>query len=183
MHSRVSLIGRTLLVAAAALAMLLVVLSRANPGMAGAPAADDVAQTEPADDGAGIQATELISIPYGFEVGQTLTDSGNAVVVSGVGACTDGQTITITFTVTQASTGATAAGEWNGDCTGALQTWMSEGTLTGTSPTLSAGLAEACAFAETRDGGTVTGSQSWCDPIILNTEPLETVFGPAVLKP
>ena len=183
MRSRISLVASAFVVIAAAFALLLVGLSQASAVEKGAAAHEEAAQTDPGDDGPGIQATELISIPYGFEIAQTLPGAIDPVVVSGIGACTAGEEITIFFTVTQSSTGATATGEWNGDCTGEVQTWTGEGALATPSPNFSGGLAEGCATAETRDGESVTDTQDWCDPLILTNEELATVFLPVALAP
>ena len=183
MWSRASFVGRTIVVAVAAFALLLVGLGRVNAVEKGAPAGASAAQADGGEEGRGIQATERISIPYGFQIQTPLPSPGEPITVSGFGACTDGESITIAFSVTQSSTGATATGEWNGDCTGEIQTWTSEGTLATPSPNFSGGLAEGCAFAETRDGEDVTDTQSWCDPVILTNEALEKVFAPVVVRP
>jgi len=183
LRARALFVVRTLIVAAAAFALLVLGLSRADAVGERAPAANTGAQMQPGDGGPTIQATDLISIPYGFSLRQPLPSPGEPVTITGSGACTDGEEITITFTVTQSSTGAMATGEWNGDCTGELQTWTGEGTLASPSPNFSGGLAEGCAIAETRDGEVVTDERDWCDRVILSSEPLETVFAPAVTRP
>lgn len=181
MSSRVSLILRTVMVAAAGFALLLLGLSQANAVEMGLSGGERTAQTGPGDDGPIIQATERISIPYGFSGNLLLGYNNAAVVASGEGACTDGETITIAFTITQAANNTTAMGVWNGDCTGDLQTWTSSANAT-PSPNFSAGPAEACAFAETFDDqDDVTDSQDWCDPVMLTTT--QSVFLPYIVKP
>lgn len=180
MWSRASLVGRTLIVAFAGFALLLVGLNQANAIDDGGIATGREARTGSGNGETGIRAPELISIPYGFDATLPLTDDGAAVVASGVGACADGQEITIAFTITLSTTaGAQAIGLWNGDCTGALQTWTAEGTFTTPSPNVTVGPAEACAFAETRAGDEVTDAQAWCDPVKVG----ENVFLPGVLGP
>lgn len=180
MWSRASLIGRTLLVAIAGFALLLVGLNQANAIDEGGSATSREEQTDADNGETDIQAPELISIPYGFDATLPLTDEGASVVASGVGACTDGHEITIAFTITlSTTTGAQATGTWNGDCTGELQTWTGEGAFATPSPNVTVGRAEACAFAETRDADEVTATQSWCDPVIVG----ETVYLPVVLTP
>lgn len=177
MSSRVSMLTRTLIVAGAAIALLLVGLSQVQAEQQGLPAREEIAQT----DGPGIQATERISIPYGFS-GDLLLGFNNAVVVaSGEGACSDGETITIAYTVTQVASSTAATGVWNGDCTGDLQTWTSAANAT-PGPNFTAGPAEACAFAQTFDDqDEATDSQDWCDPVTLTTT--QGVFLPYITKP
>lgn len=179
LYSRTSFVARALIIAAAAVALLLGGLSQADADENRMAAEGRTAQAVPGD-GPVIQATERISIPYGFDPTLPLSNDGDSIVASGVGACTDGEDITIAFTVTQSTSGATATGAWNGDCTGELQTWTGEATLATSSPTFTGGEAEACASAETRDTGSVTDTQDWCDPVVLTTE---TVFVPVVRKP
>jgi hypothetical protein len=180
MSTRVSLVIRTLVVTVAAFALLLVGLNQAQALEKGVAAGEQSAQTEAGDGGDDVRATERISIPYGFDSTLALSDTGDVVVASGVGACDAGQEITIAFTVTQSATGAMATGVWNGNCTGELQSWTKEGTLATPSPNFSGGEAEACAFAETFAGTTVTDDQDWCDDVFLASE---NVFLPNVLNP
>ena len=189
MCSRVSFIVRALVIAAAGFALLVVGLSQANAVGAGVAAGQVVAGqvvagqvvalTEPGQEGPIIQATERISIPFGFSAGLPLSNDGASVVALGEGGCTDGETITIAFTITQASSGGTVTGLWNGDCSGELQTWTNVATAT-PSPNFSAGPAVACAFAETFADGSVTDTQVWCDDVVL-TSPRN--FLPIIRKP
>lgn len=177
MSSRVSMLARTLIVAVVAIALLLVGLSQVQAEQPGVNGGDGIAQT----DGPGIQATERISIPYGFNGDLLLGFNNAAVVASGEGACDDGETITIAYTVTQAASSTTAMGVWNGDCTGGVQTWTSAANAT-PGYNFTAGPAEACAFAETFDAqDKVTDSQDWCNPVTLTTT--QSVFLPYIDKP
>ena len=166
MCSRVSFIVRALVIAAAGFGLLVVGLSQADAIGVGVAAGEMTAQTEPGDEGPIIQATERISIPFGFSAGLPLSNDGASVVALGEGGCTDGETITIAFTITQASSGGTVTGLWNGDCSGELQTWTKVATAT-PSPNFTAGPAVACAFAETFADGSVTDTQDWCDDVVL----------------
>lgn len=179
MSSRVSLIVRTLVVVTAGFALLVVGLSRATADEEGVAAGDRTAHTGSGAEGAIIQATHLISIPFGFNSILPLTDDGASVVASGEGGCTAGEAITIAFTVTQSTSGASASGLWNGACTGELQTWTSTSTPA-PSPLFTVGAGEACAFAETRAGDSVTGTQNWCNDVLLTWHRL---FLPHVHKP
>lgn len=165
MRSRFSLILRSFVFAAGGFALLLVGLRQASAVEQGSAAGDRSIQTEPDGDGPIVQATERISIPFGFNEALPLTGDALAVA-SGKGACTAGEEITISFTVAQTSTGAIATGEWNGDCTGALQTWTQAPSAT-PSPNFDDGEALACAIAETRDDDGVSDTQDWCDPVFL----------------
>lgn len=177
---RVSFLVRTLVIAAAGLALLLVGLSQANAVEEGADAGERSAQTEAGDDGPIVQATERISIPYGFSPALPLRLDDGSVVATGEGACTADNDITIVFTVTQPSTGESVSGVWNGTCTGDLQTWTNSATAT-PSPNFTAGDAEACASAETRDDeDNVTDTQEWCDDVSLAPH---QVFLPSAIKP
>ena len=85
MYSRVSFVVRTLVVATAGFALLLVGLSQASAAEEGMAAAGNAAQTE-ADDGEPIiRATARISIPYGFDLALPLMNDGDSVVASGEG--------------------------------------------------------------------------------------------------
>lgn len=177
MSSRVSLIVRMLVVVAAALALLLMGTSQATAVEEGVAAGDRTAVD--GTGGGSIQATERISIPYGFSDILSLADDGGSIAASGQGACTADQAITIAFTVTQSTSGASVTGLWDGTCTGEVQTWTNTPAAT-PSPNFSAGAAEACAFAETRDDGSVTDSQDWCDDVLLASHRL---FLPHIHKP
>ncbi|HSM57760.1 MAG TPA: hypothetical protein VK879_16525 [Candidatus Sulfomarinibacteraceae bacterium] len=182
MTSRVSFLVRTLIVAAAGFALLLVGLNQAAAVTEKTPAADSAAQPEAGDGGPVVQATERISIPFGFYATLPMTNSASSVVASGEGACTAGEEITITFTVTQSSSGASVDGVWNGVCTGALQTWTNAPTATPSPNAFVPGPAEACAFAETYDGEDPdpTATQSWCDPVLLGSS---HIYLPVSMKP
>ncbi len=179
MSSRYSLIASTIasivVVAAAGLILLLAETTQAATVELRVAAVERSAGD--GFEGAVIQETDRISIPYGFRDSLALMDDGDSVVATGRGACTAGETITIAFTVTQ-STGARATGLWDGACTGALQSWT-QTSSTIPSPSLSAGAATACAVAETRADGTVTDSQDWCNDVLLATH---TIFLPSVRK-
>ena len=180
MNSRFSVIIRVFLVACAAFALLFVALKQSRAAQHQVSGGEQMALTGRDGGGPGIQATERISIPFGFDAGLAMMDDGAAVVASGVGGCTDGESITIVFSVTQAASSATVTGLWNGQCSGQLQTWTKAATAT-PSPNFAVGPAEACAFAETRDGeNSVTDTQEWCDDVIL-TSP--AAYLPAILKP
>lgn len=180
MWSRIAVLVRTVVVAVAGFVLLLVGLGQANAVEVGTSDGQEGVRAESGGEGPVIQAPELISIPYGFDATLPLTADGSAVVASGFGACTDGEEITIAFTITlSTTTGAQATGVWNGDCTGELQTWTGEGTFATPSPNVTVGPAEACAFAETRDGDGVTDMQEWCDPVRLG----EAVFLPVIQTP
>lgn len=179
MWSRTALVVRALVVATVGVALLLLGLGHATAAEEHESDGNDTVQTDSDDGGRSVRATERISIPYGFDATLPLTDDGGSVVASGLGACTDGQSITISFTVTQSSTGATATGVWNGDCTGDVQTWTGEGATATPSPNLAGGTATACAFAETSDEEGVTDAQEWCDPVIVG----EAVLMPVIQKP
>jgi len=166
MYSRISFIVRTFIVAAAGFALLMLGLGQAS-AIDGGMAANQTGQ----DNGRqGIRATERISIPYGFDLALPPTNDGNIITASGKGACTAGDDITIAFTVTQSSSEASASGIWNGTCTGDVQTWTKAVTTATPSPNFMIGEGEACAFAETHDGDSVTATQEWCDRILVATD-------------
>lgn len=180
MISRVSIIARTLVVAAAALALLIVGLNQASAYDEAVSTGKSSAQTTPGDGDPIIQASERISIPYGFDSALRLANDGANVIASGEGACTGGETITIAFTVTQASTGASATGAWNGDCTGELQSWTKVATATA-GANFAVGPAQTDAFAETRDAGdNVTDTQPWSPTVTLVTARL---YLPLIARP
>lgn len=182
MTSRVSFLVRTLIVSAAGFALLLVGLNQVAAVTETAAVGNGAAQPAADDGGPVIQATERISIPYGFYATLPLTDGANSVVASGEGACTAGEDITITFTVTQSSSGASVDGVWNGVCTGALQTWTNAPTATPSPNAFVPGPAEACAFAETHDSEDPdpTATQDWCDPVLLGSS---HIYLPISMKP
>lgn len=160
------LIVRTLAIALVLTAVGIgILLAGTHPAAAEeVPAPSKLAESDPG--GAIIQATERISIPYGFLDSLPLTADHASVKVSGQGACTAEESITIAFTVTQSTSGASVTGLWNGDCTGARQTWNNTPTAT-PGPNFTAGAAEACAFAETQENGSVIDTQDWCDDVFL----------------
>lgn len=165
MCSRFSFIARSLLISVAAIALLLVGLREASAIPEGVAVRQDSNQAEPAGDGPIVQVTERISIPFGFNAALPLAADSSLATVTGQGLCTADEEVTITFTVTQPSSGASANGVWNGICTGLLQTWIQAPTAT-PSPNFESGEAEACAFAETRSDE-LTDTQDWCDPVFL----------------
>lgn len=180
MNSRFSLIVRVCVVACAGFALLFIGLNESRATEQRVHAGEQSALPQRSDDGPGIQATERISIPFGFDAGLAMMGDGAAIVAAGVGGCTDGEAITIAYTITQAASNATVTGLWNGQCSGQLQTWRNTATAT-PSPNFAVGPAEACAFAETRDGEDgVSDTQAWCDDVIL-TSP--AAFLPVILKP
>lgn len=164
MRSRFSLIVRSIVISVAAFALLLVGLREASALGQEVVVHEKAIQTEPDGDEPIVQVTELISIPYGFDAALPLVSDGSIAAVSGQGSCTS-ESVTITFTVTQSSSGATATGVWNGECTGQLQRWIQAPSAT-PSPNFEAGEAEACAFAETF-GEDEPDTQEWCDPVFL----------------
>lgn len=180
MYSRISFIARTVIVAAAGFAFLLLGLGQASAVEEGMVTGERLILTGHNERGDTIRATERISIPYGFDVALTPTNDGNSITASGKGACTAGDDITIAFTVTQSSSEASAAGLWNGTCTGELQTWTKAVTTATPSPNFILGEGEACAFAETRDGDGVTATQEWCDRILVATD---IAFLPNIHRP
>lgn len=177
MRPRFSLIVRSFVFAVAAFALLLVGLKEASALGQGVAVHERGMQTEPEGDGPIVQVTERISIPFGFDAALQLAGDGSIAAVSGQGACTAGDSITITFVVTQTSSGATATGVWNGTCTGQLQTWTQAPTAT-PSPNFDAGEAVACATAETL--GDEPDTQEWCDPVFVAPH---TVYLPNIQKP
>lgn len=177
MRSRFSLIVRSIVVAVAAFALLLVGLREASALAQGVVAHERGMQTEPEGDGPIVQVTERISIPFGFDGALRLANDGSIAAVSGQGACTAGDSITITFVVTQTSSGAIANGVWNGECTGQRQTWTQAPTAT-PSPNFDSGEAVACATAQTL--GDEPDTQEWCDPVFLAPY---TVYLPHIQNP
>lgn len=167
MNSRFSVILRASVVAVAGFALLLVGLKQTRAATQRVQGRGHSVRSTASDGVPAIQATERISIPYGFDAGLPISAGGAAVMVSGQGACTDGEAITIVYTVTQATSGGSVNGLWNGACTGQRQPWRSTATAT-PSPSFEVGPAQACAYAETHDDDdTVTSTQSWCDDVIL----------------
>lgn len=179
MRSRFSFIVRSLLISVAAFVLLIVGLREANALGQGVTVGPEGNQAEPAGDGPIVQATERISIPFGFDAALPLADDGSLLVVSGQGACTAEEDATIVFTVTQSSSGAIATGVWNGTCTGQLQTWTQAPTAT-PSPNFEAGEAEACADIVTRDSDEVTDIDKWCNSVFLASD---HVYLPFVARP
>lgn len=164
MRSRFSLIVRSMVVAVAAFALILVGLREASALGQETPADESGMQTQPEGDGPIIQVTERISIPYGFDAALPLASDGSIAAVSGEGACTAGDSITITFVVTQTTSAASANGVWNGTCTGQLQRWIQTPTAT-PGPNFNAGEAVACATAQTV--GDEPDTQEWCNTVFL----------------
>lgn len=164
MRSRFSLIVRSIVIAVAAFALLLVGLREASALAQGVVAHEKGVQAKPDGDGPIVQVTERITIPYGFDAALPLAADGSIAAVSGQGACTAGDTITITFVVTQTSGGPSANGVWNGECMGQLQRWIQAPTAT-PSPNFDAGEAVACATAVT--SADEPDLQEWCDPVFL----------------
>ncbi|MDX1686445.1 MAG: hypothetical protein R3248_00545 [Candidatus Promineifilaceae bacterium] len=131
----------------------------------------DLAQQQPAgpgtegdpdnDGGREIQATERISIPYGFTSTLPISIDGQGVQAIGHGGCTENEAVTVAVTVTQSTTGAVATGEWQGTCTGELQHWRVDATLV-SGNAFEAGAAEVCGVATTRSDGEVTDTDEWC---------------------
>lgn len=162
MRSRFSLIVRSFVIAVTAFTLLLVGLRQVRALDQGTH--ERGMQTEPEGGGPVVQVTERISIPYGFDAALPLAGDGSIAAVSGQGACTAGDSIAITFVVTQTTSGASASGVWNGTCTGQLQRWTQAPTAT-PSPNFDAGEAVACATAQTL--GDEPDTQNWCDPVFL----------------
>jgi hypothetical protein len=128
-----------------------------------------------------IRATNLISIPYGFDSPLPLLMGGREVVASGHGGCTADEQFTVAITITQSTSGAVATGQMEDTCTGKLQDWSGLTTAESTS-SLTADAAEACGRATTRADGYVTDTYEWCLGVDLNLLDHQLYF-PTILNP
>ncbi len=89
-----------------------------------------------------------------------LSDNGRHITVTGPIVCTAGERLTVSVTVTQASTGAVAHGHTQEVCTGSLQRWTIKAVARG--PVRFAdGHADASALGTTRLNGTITDVRQW----------------------
>lgn len=180
MRSRSLLIVRLVVIVAAAFALLLVGLNQANAIQEGPGSRSRTALTEGGDGGPIVQATERISIPYGFHAVLPLLNGGTSVRVSGEGACTPaGEPISIAVTVTQSLSGASATDTWNGTCTGERQVWTKIVTVT-SGPDFSGGAAHADAFATAPDVDGEPSTRKWDSDVFLARS---QAFLPIATKP
>ncbi|HMQ34195.1 MAG TPA: hypothetical protein PKD53_25905, partial [Chloroflexaceae bacterium] len=114
-----------------------------------------------------IVPTRMISVPFGFHTPLLLDVERQTVAVAGPGACgPDGQ-VTIEVTVTQAASGAAAAGQTELPCAGADDLWATT-VARESGPTLAPGPARACGVATVRVGEEVTDSLEWCRDLTLH---------------
>lgn len=124
----------------------------------------------------GIRSSRRISIPYGFADNLPLMN-GNTITASGHGGCSEGATVTILVTVTQAINGATGGGQTEQICTGDLQTWDVEVHADQYS-TFVDGPAEACGKASTPESFGEPSTYEWCKAVRLNWQ----IYLPAVIE-
>lgn len=179
MNARFSFVMQAFIVATTGIVLLFVGLRQVNAIEPGNGGGAFTVRAETVDNGPIIQATERISIPFGFNPALPLMNNGALVTAVGQGGCTAGEAVTIVFTVTQPSTSESVNGVWNGVCTGERQTWRETPAATPL-PSFSPGTAEACAYAETEGESGVSDTQTWCDDVILTPH---WVYLPVVLKP
>jgi hypothetical protein len=111
-------------------------------------------------------ATRAISIPFGFNSPLILDVEQQTVAVSGPGACTVGQQVTLEVSIYQEQSGAMAEGQTEMACTGASGGWIIT-AMRRPGPLLATGPARACGVATTRDGETETDRQEWCRDLTL----------------
>ena len=128
-----------------------------------------------------LRASLRISIPYGFDSPRPVINSGREVAASGHGGCTAGEQVTVAVTLTQTISGAEATGETMQVCTGEEQNWSAIATVH-TISSLTAGMAEACGLATTRDNGSVTDTFDWCVDVDLVEADVSTYL-PIIMKP
>lgn len=114
----------------------------------------------------GIQSTRRISIPYGIASPLPMSSDGKNIIVTGHGGCTQYEEVTVTVTITQTVSGASATGETQQTCSGELQNWTAVATAETSTPFEAAG-ARACGVATTRADGEVTDTYEWCRDVTL----------------
>ncbi len=101
-----------------------------------------------------------------FDRAGVLTDGGRAVRVSGPIACRAGDRVHIRATVSQASTGAVAAGVWSKSCTGTELHWHITAMVTD-GVHFTAGGAEGVGLAIIRRHGTPGSAVQWIRRLTL----------------
>jgi hypothetical protein len=113
-----------------------------------------------------IQPRLFISIPFGINPTLPVLDTGQEVMVSGHGGCTQDELVTVVLTVTQSTSGAVATGQKELTCTGEPQTWSAPVTAESTT-SFATNPAEACGTATTYDGIYQTDTFDWCRDVDL----------------
>ncbi len=95
-----------------------------------------------------------------------LKSKGREVVVSGPAQCDQGESFEMRVTVTQESTGAMAAGECEGACTGRVQKWEVTAIVQGDA-LFEEGPAEASALHCNQRDGKASSAHQWCKDIVV----------------
>jgi hypothetical protein len=98
-----------------------------------------------------------------FDPTGTLSPNGRQLVVTGTIACTAGDRLVVSVTVTQNDPGAIATGSSRATCSGEDQAFSDMAHAQGPSPFV-LGSASACAVAVTSNHGVITGTDQWCAP-------------------
>jgi len=101
-----------------------------------------------------------------FDPTLEVNDNGRRVFVTGTVDCTAGGKVQIHVSITQSSTGAVAEGNWKGECTGSLQTWVTDAVVHG-SGELEAGDAQGVGLGITSSSGKSTDALQWLNEITL----------------
>lgn len=101
-----------------------------------------------------------------FDAVLAMSDDGRRVFASGITGCTEGEKVQIYVTVTQRSTGATAEGNWKGECTGEPQTWGTDAITRG-STVFEPGTALAGGLGATLSRGKTTDAIQWLEEVSL----------------
>lgn len=95
-----------------------------------------------------------------------VADNGRRLIVTGPIEVTAGESITLSVTVTQRSTGAVAEGQVVFDGTGSTQQWQVDAIAHGRE-TFEAGAATVVAMAQTTSRGKATDAHQWLVNITL----------------
>lgn len=101
-----------------------------------------------------------------------ISKNGRFISVTGPIECSDGDSLKVRATVTQASTGAIAEGHARVRCDGTLQEWSARAINFGFER-FETGPAQACALGITYNRGKVTDIRQWCaanDIMLVNDQ-------------
>jgi hypothetical protein len=138
----------------------------AGTALAAAPVMNAAAQPAGSSQ---IQASPLISIPtiFRFSSPMPILSQGRHILAEGVGECSAGLTVSISFVITPPGFATGQVGEWSQPCTGETQEWATR-VVAEPDVTFAPGIAPACGVATSRDGaGYIFDSSSWCEDILL----------------